>query len=169
MPQYTYDKSTGKQHQKQESPLQPGVYLQPANSVDTAPPSFDESTHIAKWSDETNTWTVEEIYIGPYNSRQEEIDDLSSPQATEQIRASIDPMELLRSERGSLLAETDIFATISVDGPAMPESVRTYRQALRDLPSNVSNPQVVISDDNLGYELSNVTWPNVPQEVLDRR
>ena len=169
MPQYTYDKSNGIRIEKQESPLQPGVYLQPANSVDTAPPSFDESTHIAKWSDETNTWTVEEIYVGPYNSKQEEIDDLSSSQATEQIRASLDPMELLRSERNQRLSDTDIFATISVDGPAMPESVRTYRQELRDLPSNVSNVQVVITDDNLGYELSNVTWPNIPQEVLDRR
>lgn len=167
MPHYTYDKSTGKQHQKQESPLQPGVYLQPANSVDIAPPSFDESTHIAKWSDETNTWTVEEIYVGSFNSREEEENETHPTQATEQIRASIDPMEMLRAERDSLLKETDIFATISVDGPPLPESVRTYRQALRDLPTTISNPSLSLVDGRI--QINNVTWPNVPQEVLDKR
>lgn len=168
MPQYTYDKSNGIRIEKQESPLQPGVYLQPANSVDTAPPSFNESTHEATWSDENNSWTVQEKYNGPYSSREEE--ESSSPALlTDEDLSSMSAIDFLRSQRDSLLVETDIFATMSVDGPAIPEAVRTYRQALRDLPSNVSNPQLVLTSDRTNIELTNVTWPNVPQEVLDRR
>jgi len=52
----------------------------------------------------------------------------------------------LRSNRNSLLAETDYLAlsdaTLSAD-------MRTYRQALRDLPANTSDP-------------ANPTWPVKP-------
>ena len=168
MPQYTYSKLNGSRLEKQESPLEPGVFLQPANSVDSpAPPTFDSSTHEAIWSDETNTWTVKKIYIGGYNSQEEEDEDIARNQITEETVANIDVNSFIRGKRNALLAETDIFATISVDGPAMPESVKTYRQALRDLPSNVSNPSLSLVDGRI--QLNNVTWPNVPQEVLDKR
>lgn len=52
----------------------------------------------------------------------------------------------LRTERTKLLAETDYLAlsdaTLSAD-------MRTYRQALRDLPANTSDP-------------ANPTWPTKP-------
>ena len=52
----------------------------------------------------------------------------------------------LRSKRSKLLAETDYLAlsdaTLSAD-------MRTYRQALRDLPANTSDP-------------ANPTWPTKP-------
>ena len=168
MPQYTYSKLNGSRFEKQESPLEPGVFLQPANSVDSpAPPTFDSSTHEAIWSDETNTWTVKKIYTGGYNSQEEEDAEITRNQITEEKVSNIDVNEYIRGKRDSLLEETDIFATISVDGPAMPESVRTYRQALRDLPSTISNASLSLVDG--GIQINNVTWPNVPQEVLDRR
>lgn len=168
MPQYTYDKTTGVRVENQESPLEPGTYLQAANSVETAPPSFDASTHEAVWSDENNSWTVLEKYTGPYVSREEE--EANKPALlTDEDLSSMSAIDYLRNTRDALLEETDIFATISVDGPTMPASVRTYRQELRDLPSNVSNPQLVLTSDRTNVELTNVTWPNVPQEVLDRR
>ena len=56
------------------------------------------------------------------------------------------PMVELREERNKRLAETDYLAlsdaTLSAD-------MRTYRQALRDLPANTSDP-------------ANPTWPTKP-------
>tara|TARA_R100000005_G_C4828134_1_gene105951 strand:+ start:216 stop:512 length:297 start_codon:yes stop_codon:yes gene_type:complete len=52
----------------------------------------------------------------------------------------------LRAERNRRLAETDYFANTDV---TMPDAMRTYRQALRDLPANTSDP-------------SNPTWPTKP-------
>jgi len=167
MPQYTYSKLDGSRIEKQESPLEPGTYLQPANSVDSAPPSFESSTHQAIWSDETNTWTVKKIYTGGFDSQEEEDAENDLFTMTEERMATIDVNEYIRGKRNALLEETDIFATIAVDGPAMPESVRTYRQALRDLPSTISNPSLSLVDERI--QINNVTWPNVPQEVLDKR
>ena len=77
----------------------------------------------------------------------------SDPQPTaDQLQAEIDrlnaaqPMVELREERNKRLAETDYLAlsdaTLSAD-------MRTYRQALRDLPANTSDP-------------ANPTWPTKP-------
>lgn len=52
----------------------------------------------------------------------------------------------LRTKRNELLAETDYFANTDM---TMPDEMRTYRQALRDLPANTLDP-------------SNPTWPTKP-------
>ena len=52
----------------------------------------------------------------------------------------------LRRERNKLLAETDYLANTDV---TMTDEMRDYRQALRDLPANTSDP-------------SNPTWPTKP-------
>ena len=58
----------------------------------------------------------------------------------------VEQMAALREKRNQLLAETDYLAlsdaTLSAD-------MRTYRQALRDLPANTSDP-------------ANPTWPVKP-------
>ena len=58
------------------------------------------------------------------------------------------PMQLLRVERNKLLSATDWTQT-----PDVPESIRakwaSYRQALRDLPANTSDPK-------------NPIWPTKP-------
>ena len=48
-----------------------------------------------------------------------------------------EPMRLLRLERNRLLAESDWMANSDV---TMPDEWKTYRQTLRDLPANTSDP-----------------------------
>ena len=73
-----------------------------------------------------------------------------------QLKAA-EPYRLLREERNKLIAETDWTqgrdVTLSND-----TDWRTYRQALRDLPSN-SNPKL---DSNGRLDMSSVTWPTKP-------
>ena len=64
-----------------------------------------------------------------------------------------DPLHYLRKERNRLLQETDWMANSDV---TMTDDWRTYRQALRDLPSNAT-PEL----DEQG-NLTNVTWPKKP-------
>ena len=66
---------------------------------------------------------------------------------------SAEPMRLLRQERNRRIAETDWMANSDV---TMTDDWRTYRQALRDLPST-AEPQL----DEQG-NLTNVTWPTKP-------
>ena len=54
-----------------------------------------------------------------------------------------------RTERNILLAETD-YAALS-DTPEMSDAMTTYRQALRDVPSQEGFP-------------SDITWPTKPEE-----
>ena len=71
-----------------------------------------------------------------------------------ELRAA-EPMRLLRQERNRKLAETD-WMSFS-DSPTMTDAWRTYRQALRDLPST-AKPKL---DEN--GQLTNVTWPTKPE------
>jgi len=57
-----------------------------------------------------------------------------------------EPMRLLREERDRLIAETDWMANSDV---TMSDAWRTYRQALRDLPANTTDP-------------ANPVWPTEP-------
>ena len=62
------------------------------------------------------------------------------------------PMRLLREERNRRIAETDWMANSDV---TMRDDWKTYRQALRDLPSTAS-PRIE------NGVLTNVTWPTKP-------
>ena len=64
------------------------------------------------------------------------------------------PMRLLRQQRNQKLSETDWMANSDV---VMSDDWKTYRQALRDLPST-AKPQL----DEQG-NLTNVTWPTKPE------
>ena len=68
---------------------------------------------------------------------------------------SREPMRLLRVERDRLLAETDWTALGDV---TMSNNMKTYRQALRDLPAS-SDPKLA-SDGTL--DMSSVTFPTKP-------
>ena len=59
---------------------------------------------------------------------------------------ALEPWNELRDGRNQLLAETDYLALNDV---TMSEEMKTYRQALRDLPANTSDP-------------ANPTWPTKP-------
>ena len=70
-----------------------------------------------------------------------------------------EPMRLLRLERDIRLKETDWVSSKSVDtGVAVPSEWKTYRQALRDLPSSASP----VMDASVGCGVSNITWPTKP-------
>jgi hypothetical protein len=68
---------------------------------------------------------------------------------------SREPMRLLRIERDRLLAETDWTALGDV---TMANNMKTYRQALRDLPAS-SDPKL---DSNGSLDMSSVTFPSKP-------
>jgi len=91
------------------------------------------------WADPTQT-----------EPTQEEID----AKVEEIINA--EPMRLLKEERNRRLTETDWKDLPSYPGTDQ-DAWRTYRQALRDLPSTAS-PTI---DEN--GQLTNVTWPTKPE------
>ena len=64
------------------------------------------------------------------------------------------PMRLLRQQRNQKLSERDWMAHSDV---VMSDDWKTYRQALRDLPST-TEPK--LDDDG---NLTNVTWPTKPE------
>ena len=70
---------------------------------------------------------------------QEIADEIARLQADE-------PWQELRERRNLLLAQTDYLALSDV---TLTEDMRTYRQALRDLPANTTDP-------------ANPTWPTKP-------
>ena len=61
----------------------------------------------------------------------------------------------LRFERNIRLAETDFYALSDV---TMSSDMTTYRQALRDLPSNYTTTD----SQQLKEDLSNLNWPTKP-------
>ncbi len=68
-------------------------------------------------------------------------------------------MRLMRIERDRRLTACDwVVAKASETGVAIPDAWKTYRQALRDLPSTAS-PTLTSS---YSLKLSSVTWPTEP-------
>ena len=65
------------------------------------------------------------------------------------------PMKELRSQRNAKLAETDWTALSDV---TMAENMKTYRQALRDLPASNDGKNATLKDG----VLENVKWPQKP-------
>lgn len=54
----------------------------------------------------------------------------------------------VREERDSLLKSTDLTAIVELEKTGtVPEALRTFRQTLRDLPSNYDNPDDVVFPD----------------------
>ena len=70
-----------------------------------------------------------------------------------------EPMRLLRAERDRLLTACDWVITMHKElGTNIPAAWKTYRQALRDLPTSASP-----SLNSLGnLDLTSVTWPTEP-------
>ena len=66
---------------------------------------------------------------------------------SEAAAAKVRAYNELRMQRDSLLSKTDFYANSDV---TMPDNIKTYRQALRDLPANTPDP----------YD---ITWPTDPR------
>ena len=99
--------------------------------------SFGVIGNRIKWNDPDN----------PQPTEKEINDKIAELQAAE-------PMRLLRQERNQKLTETDWMANSDV---TMSEEWKTYRQALRNLPS-IAEPQLDVNG-----QLTNVTWPTKPE------
>lgn len=86
--------------------------------------------------------------------------DLSMVQAWVDSKTAQEPMRLLREERNRRLVKTDIYAL--PDYPHPNEDTRvawlSYRQALRELPSNAS-PTL---NERYELDMESVTWPRSP-------
>ena len=67
------------------------------------------------------------------------------------------PMAELRKQRNAKLAETDYLALSDV---TLSDDMKTYRQALRDLPAHANGKDAAFDSD--GTTLKNVTWPTKP-------
>ena len=67
------------------------------------------------------------------------------------------PMVELRVQRNAKLAETDYLALSDV---TLSADMKTYRQALRDLPADANGKDAAFDSD--GVTLKNVTWPTKP-------
>ena len=67
------------------------------------------------------------------------------------------PMKELRRQRDAKLAETDWTALSDV---TMADNMKTYRQALRDLPASNDGKNATLASD--GRTLENVKWPQKP-------
>jgi hypothetical protein len=67
------------------------------------------------------------------------------------------PMVELRKQRTAKLAETDFHAMSDV---TLSSDMKTYRQALRDLPAHANGKDAAFDTD--GTTLKNVTWPTKP-------
>jgi len=86
-----------------------------------------------------------------YTAEEEAEADLLVSDAKVKERAE----ENLRVARNIRLAETDFYALSDV---TMSSDMTTYRQALRDLPSNYT----VSDSSKLAEDLSNLNWPTKP-------
>jgi len=111
-----------------ESPLEPGVYLIPASSTTSPVPSFSDGQQ-AVW--DGSSWNVQTIPV---------VEEPVYTPTTEEL------WEILRKLRNQKLSETDYLALSDV---TMSDEMRIYRQALRDLPANTSDP-------------ANPVWPVKP-------
>ena len=94
----------------------------------------------------------EGIFAWHSDTEEKPTDEEIDAKVTE-LRAA-EPMRLLRQERNQKLSETDWMANSDV---TMSDEWKTYRQALRNLPS-IAEPQLDVNG-----QLTNVTWPTKPE------
>jgi hypothetical protein len=98
--------------------------------------SMDDDYSTLKWLDESQTKPLQEEVEAKIRELQQ-----------------LEPYRLLRIERDRLLKETDWRASSDLN---LPESWRSYRQALRDLPAN-AKPKL---DEYDNLDMSSVAWPS---------
>tara|TARA_R110000787_G_scaffold34909_1_gene90096 strand:+ start:1741 stop:2136 length:396 start_codon:yes stop_codon:yes gene_type:complete len=111
-----------------QDPMDSNNWLIPAGCVETAPPTITDS-QLAKWNG--TEWVVEDIPA---------VESDPEPEP-------IAPEVLVREERDELLMTSDW--TQVDDSPVDKSAWATYRQLLRDVPSQAGFP-------------TTITWPTKP-------
>lgn len=109
-----------------KDPLDSTNWLIPAGCVETAPPTVTDS-QLAKW--DGSKWSVETIPVAEPDPK------------------PIAPEVLVRAKRDGLLINSDW--TQVDDSPVDKSAWATYRQSLRDVPTQAGFP-------------NSVTWPSEP-------
>ena len=91
------------------------------------------------------------------------LDESQTKPTEDEINAKIteltnaEPLRLFRKERTKRLAQSDWMANSDV---TMSDEWKTYRQALRDLPSKSDiSPKL---DSNGDLDMGSITWPTLP-------
>ena len=106
-------------------------------------------------------WAV----TGDQYSRLVWLDESQTKPTEEELNVKItelknaEPMRLLRKERDYRISQSDWRVTKAKETSTnIPAAWKTYRQALRDLPST----QTPVLDSNNPIGISSVTWPSEP-------
>ena len=74
-----------------------------------------------------------------------------------------EPMRRLRIERDKRLTDSDWVVTKAMEeGTSVPSAWKTYRQALRDLPSSATPSLGTTTGGNFDIGIRGVTWPTKP-------
>jgi len=102
-------------------------------------------------------WTIRGGYYGGIEWKDTEQTKPTEEEVNSEIARlqSEEPMKRLRDYRNKLLAESDWMANSDV---TMSDAWKTYRQALRDLPSTATP----VLDNTSKPGISGVTWPTKP-------
>jgi hypothetical protein len=132
---YLYNENTGGYigtELADESPLEPNVYLLPANATQIEPPPVE----YGKWRRWNGVeWVFENLEETPITTAEP-----TPPTAQD-----------MRNRRNNLLSESDWtqFPDVPASVVSQGEAWRTYRQALRDVPQQGGFP-------------TNINWPIKP-------
>lgn len=135
-----------------QSILGKGVDLDDLSAIVTAgyvkydnTPVPEDSSLDGRYDKEFVPDTDVELVTGHWSNAWKIVDRTMS--TSEAASAKIRAYNELRMKRNYLLSTTDFYANSDV---TMPDNIKTYRQALRDLPSNTPDP----------YD---ITWPEDPR------
>ncbi len=104
---------------------------------------MSDLTAILTWKHPTTSWSIQDNVVVEFEGGVPSAETLAA--WTSEYEAA-KPWEDLREERNRRLAETDWWASSDL---TMSDEQTAYRQALRDLPENTSDP-------------SNPSWPTKP-------
>jgi hypothetical protein len=132
-----------------ESPLEPGVFLLPANSTEVAPPDFDNVTQFCAFNG--TDWTLTDRPLP-------EPDPVPTPEEIHAVKVSAllnERVQLLYSSDWMIIRHQDELlagATPTLTATKL-KAVLDYRQALRDLPKADGFPEC---------SLPVLMWPTSP-------